>query len=327
MKRIMGILLVGFALAPVLSIAGGPYGQLQKGSVITDNDIGLIRDGILEQPYRFQLASRLHDPRLPQTKMTYMVLLTRKLGEERCNKHGTEATCNKLQVVDIAKVHNYPMLDEIALPISGISCTWKGKSLLTVLSNSKDKSKSLVAGWAFNLKDEQIVSVPPNEIDCHDYFQEVARKKKAYEFLINGWAGDVTPPAPIKDIKYFYKLGKVVAEDAHKIKQDDRPSQDDEIHNFKYNGMSISVYRARFDGKEQVSVNDVAITNARWPVMFGLTVGTHRKVVEETLGRSQQLTNDLRQWSYADASMIMTFSFDGNDKVKSITWHDDGSAN
>lgn len=151
---------------------------------------------------------------------------------------------------------------------------------------------------------------------------EVTLKERAYEFITNGWGGEKIHGIFVThDVKgFFHRVGKVNKESIRLIKHEDNLSANDELHNYQYDGMTVSVYVARIGLEEKIMVDDVVITSPNWPVKYGLVVGTTRKKIEETLGKSMTISSP-REWNYGDGLAEVTYFFDNNDKAISIKWH------
>lgn len=151
---------------------------------------------------------------------------------------------------------------------------------------------------------------------------EAALKERAYEFITEGWGGEkIHGYSNTHDVKkFFHRVGKVRKESIRLIKREDNPSVNDELHNYQYDGMVVSVYVAHFDHEKKIMVDDVVITSRNWPVKYGLNVGTTRKKIEETLGKSMNFSSP-HEWNYGDGFAEITYFFDNNDKVISIKWH------
>ena len=151
---------------------------------------------------------------------------------------------------------------------------------------------------------------------------EAVLKARAYEFMTEGWGGaKIHGYWATRNVKgFFHRVGKVKKESIRLIKREDNPSVNDELHNYQYDGMTVSVYVARIGREEKIMVDDVLITSPNWPVKYGLIVGTTRKKIEETLGKSMAV-NSPREWSYGDGPSEVTYFFDNHDKVISIKWH------
>ncbi|MDD2950905.1 MAG: hypothetical protein PHU29_08970 [Sulfuricurvum sp.] len=152
--------------------------------------------------------------------------------------------------------------------------------------------------------------------------KEAFLKERAYEFMTEGWGGEkIHGIFATHDVNgFFHRVGKVKKESIRLIKHEDNSSVNDELHNYQYDGMTVSVYIARFGLEEKIMVDDVVITNPNWPVKYGLVVGTTRKKIEETLGKSMT-TSSHREWNYGDGLAEVTYFFDNNDKAISIKWH------
>jgi hypothetical protein len=151
---------------------------------------------------------------------------------------------------------------------------------------------------------------------------EKVLKKRAYEFMTEGWGGEkIHGYWATRDVKgFFHRVGKVTKESIRLIKREDNLSVNDELHNYQYDGMTVSVYVARIGREEKIMVDDVVITSQNWPVKFGLIVGTTRKKIEETLGKSLAVSSP-HEWKYGDGPSEVTYFFDNYDRVISIKWH------
>jgi hypothetical protein len=152
--------------------------------------------------------------------------------------------------------------------------------------------------------------------------EEASLKEWAYEFMTEGWGGEkIHGIFATHDVNgFFHGIGKVKKESIRLIKREDDSTVNDELHNFQYDGMTVSVYIARIGLEEKIMVEDVVITSPNWPVKYGLVVGTTRKKIEETLGKSMT-TSSHRKWNYGDGLAEVTYFFDNNDKAISIKWH------
>lgn len=151
---------------------------------------------------------------------------------------------------------------------------------------------------------------------------EVVLKNRAYEFMTQGWGGEaIRGYETAHDVKgFFHRVGKVIKENIRLIKRKDNPSVNDEFHTYQYDGMKVSVYLARMDHEERVMFVDVVITSSNWPVKYGLGVGTTRKKIEATFGKSMG-AGSIREWTYGDGLDDITYTFDKDDKVISMNWH------
>lgn len=154
---------------------------------------------------------------------------------------------------------------------------------------------------------------------AHD---EEALKKRAYEFMTEGWGGEkIRGYSATHNVKeFFHRVGKVKKESIQLIKRKDNSSANDELHNYQYDGMTVSVYVARMGREEKIMVDDVVITSPSWPVKYGLIVGVSRKQIEESLGKSMGIGSP-SEWNYGDGLSEVTYFFDNDDKVISIKWH------
>lgn len=151
---------------------------------------------------------------------------------------------------------------------------------------------------------------------------EEALKMRAYEFMTEGWGGEkIRGYWATHDVKgFFHRVGKVKKESVRLLKREDNPSVNDELHNYQYDGMTVSVYVAHIGREEKIMVDDVVITSPNWPVKYGLVVGTTRKKIEETLGKSMKVDSP-REWNYGDGPSEVTYFFDKDNKAISINWH------
>jgi hypothetical protein len=310
-----------------------PQGQARKGSIFTGNYANLgsqqIQDGELKgTPYAIHLVGQFGKPRVgfPSDAAT-MVWLTRKQEQINCLHPIPEKKCYKEVIVDTATVPANKILETTTvMPNQYMTCAWNDAPLLVLLSKpiNKDTGKAFAA-WRFDLTNERIISVPVNEVNCQVLYDEEARKKRAYELITVGWGGDaIHGYESTHDVKgFFHRVGKVTKESVRLIKHEDNPSVNDEFHTYQYDGMSVSVYLARIGHEEKVMVTDVVISSQNWPVKYGLIVGTFRKKIEESLGRNMRPAGDTHEWIYGDGLAEITYSFDSNDKVKSIKWHVD----
>lgn len=151
---------------------------------------------------------------------------------------------------------------------------------------------------------------------------EAALKERAYEFMTEGWGGEkIHGYWATRDVKgFFHRVGKVKKESVRLIKREDNPSVNDELHNYQYDGMTVSVYVARIGIEEKIMVDDVVITSPNWPVKYGLIVGATRKKIEKILGKSMAVSSP-HEWNYGDGPSEVTYFFDKNDRVISIKWH------
>jgi len=151
---------------------------------------------------------------------------------------------------------------------------------------------------------------------------EATLKGRAYELMAEGWGGEkIHGYLATRDVKgFFHRVGKVKKESIRLIKREDNPSVNDELHNYQYDGMTVSVYVTHIGNEEKIMVDDVVITSPNWPVKYGLIVGATRKQIEKTLGKSMTVSSP-REWNYGDGLSEVTFFLDNNDKVISIKWH------
>jgi hypothetical protein len=151
---------------------------------------------------------------------------------------------------------------------------------------------------------------------------EEALKKRAYEFMTEGWGGEkIRGYSATHNVKeFFHRVGKIKKESIQLIKRADNSSENDELHHYLYDGMTVSVYVARMGREEKIIVNDVVITSPNWPVEYGFIVGSTRKKIEEVLGKSMKFGSP-HEWNYGDGLSEVTYLFDNDDKAISIKWH------
>lgn len=306
-------------------------GLAHKGSIFTGNYAILgsqqIRDGeFKDTSYAIHLVGQMNKPRpgFPTDAAT-MVWLTRKLEPIKCLHEEYQTHCYKELIVDTAEVPANKLLETaIVMPDQYMSCAWNGNPLLALLSKPlNQESGAAFAAWRFDLATERIIPASLNEVNCQTQTNEEALKQRAYEFMTEGWGGEaIRGFATTHDVNgFFHRVGKVLKQEDRLIKHEDNPSVNDELHNYQYDGMTVMAYLARIGSEERVYVNDVVITSPNWPVRYGLIVGAPRKKIEETLGRSMSV-NSPSEWIYGDGPAEITYSFDKNDKVISIKWHE-----
>jgi hypothetical protein len=304
-----------------------------KGSIFTGNYANLeaqqVQDGELKgSPYAIHLVGQFGKPRMGYpTDTATMVWLTHKQEQISCLHPVVGKQCYKEIIIDMATVPANKIFETITvMPDQYLSCAWNGISLLALLSKPKDGSTgSAFAAWHFDLPSERIIAVPLDEVNCQNFFAEAARKKFAYEFMDKGWGGEaVHGYAVSKDVnQFFHRIGKIEKEDVQLIKREDNPSVNDELYHYQYDGMIISVYVAHIGDRKKIMLNDVVITNQLWSVKYGLNIGTSRKKIEETLGRSMGNPDDPNEWIYGDGLASLTYHFDSDGNVESIKWHSD----
>lgn len=298
-----------------------------KGRVFEGNYANLgfqqIQVGNFKQtPYTVYLIGAFGKPKpgFPTDTAT-MVWLTRKLEQIPCaHPDHQNQTCYKELIVDTTEVPDIKVSGTKIImpePLQDVPCTLNNIPILALRSKPIDKpSKSVIAAWRFDLANERIIPVPPNDVDCKNNSDEEVNKARAYDFLIDGSSVDAN-----HGIEGLRQIGKVLKEDVKLIQREDNPSQKDEFHTIQYDGMSISVYLAHNDGSEKLIVTDIVITSPKWPVKYGLKIGSTRKQIEQTLGQDMQSANQNNEWSYGDGPTDVKFVFDNEDKVTSIEWH------
>ena len=144
----------------------------------------------------------------------------------------------------------------------------------------------------------------------------------AYDFMTQGWGGEaIQGYERTRDVKgFFHRVGKVKTESVRLIKRKDNPSVNDEFYTFQYDGMTVSVYLARFEHEDRVMVVDVVITGPSWQVKQGLGIGTTRKQIEALFGKSMVAGPD-SEWTYGDGPDDVTYKFDKSGRAVSIHWH------
>jgi hypothetical protein len=255
------------------------------------------------------------------TEQPTRIWLTHKLGRPGCG--GGQDKCDAEQIVDMVDGPQYTNSMSIVMPDNGVPCTWHDSQVLAFHNGAPP----VTAAWRIDFQAEKIVPVPAGEVDCQARFDEEGKGKRANELLADGWGGDaIHGYEGIQDIKKFREIGKVEKEDTQVIPKEGNAARADELHHYHYDGMSVSAYLARSEDKDQIRVNEVVVTSSNWPVKHGLTVGTPRKKIEETLGENSNMSDNPREWSYADGARAVIFAFDDDDKVKEIRWQIEGSA-
>ncbi|BCK86883.1 hypothetical protein MIZ01_0649 [Sideroxyarcus emersonii] len=303
-------------------------GKPHKGSIFTGNYANLgsqnLRDGELKgTPYVVHLVGQFNtaSTRIPTDTAT-MVWLTRKLEQIPCLYPDYQKDCHKELIVDIATVPpNKLMGTKIVMPepLQDVPCVWNNSPLLALRTKPIDKATgAVIAAWRFDISNERIIPVQLNEVDCKSNDDEEVSKARAYEFLNNGWFGDMN-----HGITGLRQIGKVINESVRQIPRKDDPSMKDEIHDIQFDGLTISAYLAHFGDVEKMMVTDVVITSPKWPVKYNLNIGSSRKLVEQTLGTDMKLHNIIGEWSYGDGPEDVSFIFDKEDKVTTIKWHSD----
>ncbi len=298
-----------------------------KGSIFSGNyaifGAAQMRDGNLKQePYTLHVVTKFDRSR-PHLSSPAMIWLTRKLEQIPCTHSPTGTKCYKETIVDVAEVQPNKMFESVIMPDQLVPCTWHDAPILALLGKAeKDTSQLVLATWGFDLVNEKIIAIPPNEANCQNLFDEETRKRRASEFLTDGWLA-IRSYKPINNLKEFRQLKKVIREDKQLTPNEYDSSQKNEIHNFQYEGMSISVYLARFNGNEKIIVSEVVISSSSWPVKYNLTVGSSKREVEELLGKNMQLNSREDEWAFGEGMSDLTFTFDERNNVKSIRWYHD----
>ena len=315
------------------SMPNADVAEIKGRVVVNDNFASLgvkpINGTLFETtPYSAYIAGTL-DKSQPDTspEIATMVWLSRKLQPVPCVIEKMNEMCGTKQIVEAIKIPDINIQGKVIVLPKNFSCMWNGAPVLALMTTpTVNAPQSVFAAWQFDLAHEKIISAPPSEVACQDYFNEEARWARSRQFW-HGWDFDTE-----SGIEGLHRLGKVIKEE-DRVTLDAYGQAEAKIHDIRYDGMVISVTMLPGSdrGSKRMQIVDLVITSPAWPVKYGLMVGSTREKVENTLGHflyrgDNYLGYSSQEIELPDASETRTgvrFELDKDGKVTEINWHMD----
>src|ERR1039457_7080746 len=135
--------------------------SMLKGKLVIAGNFGLfgvrqIAGGdIPDTNYSVSLVASLNKPE------QMMVLLVHNLEKVHLMIHGVASLRSQGLIIDAKDAPNFKVSEAtIVLPHERVPCTWHSTPLVAVLDNASGSSKTVIAGWQFDLTNEHIVIAP-----------------------------------------------------------------------------------------------------------------------------------------------------------------------
>jgi tetratricopeptide (TPR) repeat protein len=139
-----------------------------------------------------------------------------------------------------------------------------------------------------------------------------AAEEKVAEWIDSGL--NLIPGSSIDEIKQ--KLGKPASERVDLHKNSHVVGQTDEIHTLNYGGLSVRIYRAKEIPPRDL-VFELTITDKRFPLKWGLRIGSQRHEVIQLLGKPEKEGNPL---TYSTEAGLASFFFSKGHRLEKVQW-------
>jgi hypothetical protein len=107
---------------------------------------------------------------------------------------------------------------------------------------------------------------------------------------------------------FFHSIGTVLQEQVRLVPNRYSPAFQDEVRTYLFEGMTVVVYLAHFDGTTKPMATDIVITSPHWKVKENLGIGTTKATIEVLFGKGAKIKSD-REWIFGDGSSEVTYTF------------------
>ena len=147
--------------------------------------------------------------------------------------------------------------------------------------------------------------------------QSAQQRARVAEFVRSGWNFELGNT--MDEIKQ--SLGKPLSDDVKPIRNPHVGGQVDEIHNLDYGGLVVSVYRANEKPPRDLAFR-LIITDKRFPLKWGLRIGSRRADVIRIFGQPDKVGDHIRYSSVdieAGDDNSVTFSLSSG-QIEKVEW-------
>ncbi len=151
-----------------------------------------------------------------------------------------------------------------------------------------------------------------NSRGTHNHTSLTDAEQKVVEWMNSGL--NFIPGSSIDEIKQ--KLGKPLNEQVERHRNNHVQGQVDEIHSLDYEGLSLRIYHV-MEVPPRDLVFEVTIMDKRFPLKWGLKIGSPRSEVIQVLGKPDKDGNPL---SYSTEAGATFFFFSKENRLEKVQW-------